>query len=157
MTKKPFSLARVIALCAPLALVTSCGSNEAVQGSTININPAGLAQTTSPTTTASLVQELFTIEIRSPSGDAQIGTQLTIDTPGALYVVDTSTSPPIYTPVPATYTTTTNTNGVVTLAVDFTSPIAATGDITVLSAHSGTAYNRANVTYTCKAVAPATC
>ena len=158
MIKLPLSVVRVVAFCLPLALVASCGSgSEAVQGTVIIIRPIALAQNTAPGVRASLVQELFTIELHSPTGYPQIDTQLLIETPGTLYVVDTSTTPWTYTVVPSSYTTTINSNGVFTVAVDFTSPPAATGDITVISAWSGTGYGRTNVTYTCKAVAPATC
>jgi hypothetical protein len=159
MIKKSLSVARVAAFCLPLALLASCGSSwpEGVQGTEININPAAIGQSTTTTTGASLVLELFTIELRSPTGYPQISTQLTIDTPGTLYIVGINPGgSPTYTPVTATYTTITNDNGVVTVAVDFSVPPRTEGDITVISARSGTAYNRTNVTYTCTPTPPAT-
>lgn len=150
MNMSPLFVLRATALCLPLALTTSCGGTQAVQGSLIVINPTEIGQTTTPTAGAALVQEVFTIEIRSPSGAAQINTQILIETPGDLYSVDTSTPEPwTFTPVPSSYTTTTNSNGVVTVAVDFAVGPATEGEVTVISARSGTAYNRTNVTYTC--------
>ena len=156
MIKTPLSLIRVAAFCLPLALVASCGP-ESVPGSTVNIDPAALGQNTAPSTSASISQELFTIELRSPTAYPQIDTNLTIDSPGLLYAVDTSTTPFTFTQVTVPHLTTTNSNGVVTVAVSYTSAPAATGDVTVISAFSGTAYGRTNITYTCVAVAPATC
>lgn len=157
MIKMPPSIVRVATFCLPLVLIASCGSgSEAVQGSIINFNPDGIGQKTTDATGAALVQELITIELRSPSGYAQIDTQLIIDTPGNLYLADTSTSPPTLTAVPSTYKTTTNSNGVVTVAIDFAVPARTSGAITAISAFSGTAYNRMNVTYTCTPVPPAT-
>lgn len=157
MIKMPLSVIRVAAFCLPLALVASCGSgSEAVQGTTINFNPDAIGQTTTNVSGAALAQELITIELRSKTGYPQIGAQLTIVTSGTLYTADTSTSPPAYTLVPSTYTTTTNNNGVVTVAIDFAVGPSTTGTITVISAISGTAHNRMNVTYTCAPVPPAT-
>jgi len=152
MIKALQSMVRIAAFCLPLALVASCGSgSEAVQGTRVNFNPPAVAQPTTPTAGASLVQHQFTIELRSPTGYPQIGTELLIDTPsgGILYTADTSTSPPTLTPVAAPYRTTTNSNGVVTVALDFTVGPGANGDVTVMSVFSGTAYGNINVTYTC--------
>lgn len=160
MIKKSLVAVRVVAFCVPLTLLASCGGSgtQAVQGSTILISPDAIGQTTTPTAGAALVQELFTIEVRSPTGYPQIDTEILIETPGTLYVVDTSTPQPWrYTLVPSSYTTTISSNQVVTVAIDFAVGPATSGDVTVISARSGTAYNRTNVTYTCKAVAPATC
>lgn len=158
MRKKSLSAARIAAFCLPLVLVASCGP-EAVQGTSVLFDPPAVAQTTTPTTSASLTRHLFTIELKSPTGYAQINTELLIDLPsgGTLYTVDTSTTPPTYTAVAFPYLTTTNSNGVRTVAIDFTSPLGANGDITVISAFSGTGYGRVNVTYTCSATAPAVC
>lgn len=160
MIKKSLAVVRSVAVCVPLALLASCGGSgtQAVQGSTIHIYPDAIGQSTTPTSGAALIQELFTIEVRSPTGYPQIDAEILIETPGTLYVVDTSTPQPwSYTVVPSSYTTTIRSNQVITVAIDFAVGPGTSGDITVISARSGTAYNRTNVTYTCKAVAPATC
>jgi len=152
MIETTLSRIRVAALCLPLALVASCGSgSEAVQNTVVNVDPSAVAQPTTPTVGASLSQHIFTIELRSPTGYPQIGTELLVDTPsgGTLYTVDTSTTPPTLTPVLSPYRTTTGSNGVATVALDFSVGPGANGAVTVLGIFSGTAYGNVNVTYTC--------
>ena len=151
MINMPVSAIRVAAFCLPLALITSCGSgSEAVQGTVIVISPAAIAQNVPSNGTSSITQEKFTISLKSPTGYPQVGIKVVIDTPGTLYLVDTSTTPYTYTLVPSSYTgTISSANDVITVAVSYTSSTGADGDVTVISAFSGTAYNRTNITYTC--------
>ena len=153
MIKTPLSVVRVAAFCLPLALVASCGSgSQAGQGSEIHLNPDAVAQAVPSNGTSSIANEEFTIEVRSASGTSQVGIDVSIDSPGILSFVDTSVTPHTYTPMGAagnTYIVNTGGNGVYTVAVSITSGIGASGDVTILSAWSGSAYNRVNITYTC--------
>ena len=162
MIKMPLSAVRVAVFCLPLALVASCGSgSEAVQGSVINIDPSATAQVVRAGTTGGLTTAPYRIEVRSPSGVAQIGVQLIIQSPGDLFSVDDSGFVLVFTPMGgppgSTYTVTTSSNGVYNVGVTFTSGTTPTGEVTILSASSGTAFNRVNMTFTCVAnLAPVT-
>ena len=153
MIKKSLSVVRVAAFCLPLVLVASCGTgSEAVQNTVVNIDPPDIAQNVLAGTTSSITNSKYRIEVKSPTGYPQIGVSLVISSPGILSTVDTSASPAIFTPMAAagnTYTVTTDSNGTYTTAVSFTSPVSADGEVTILSAWSGTGYNRVNITYTC--------
>ena len=158
MIKIPLAVVRVAAFCLPLGLLASCGSDsQAVQGTVINFDPPAIGQTTTDVAGISLVEQLFTIELRSPTGLAQINVDLIIDAPsgGTLFAVDTSTVPFTLTPVNPPFLTKTNSNGTYTAALSFAVGVAFTGTVTVIEAFSGTAYNRANVTYVCTETAAA--
>lgn len=154
MIKTLLSVVRVAAFCLPLALVASCGTSDsqAVQGTVVNMDPNAVAQDVPANGTSSIVNEEFTIELKTPTGYPQIGITLLVGSPGVLSAVDTSVSPVTYTPMgPAgsTYVVSTDGNGTYRVAVSYTSPVAADGEVTILSAWSGTGYNRVNITYTC--------
>lgn len=150
MIKVPLPILRNAILCIPLTLVTSCG-NESTQNTTISFDPAAIGQRTTPTAGSSLARQLLTIQLRAPSGYAQTNTNVIVDMPsgGTLYLVDTSTAPFTFTPVAFPLLTTTNSNGVATVAIDFAGGVAANGVVTAIEAFSGTAYSRVDVTYTC--------
>lgn len=151
MIKMPLPILHIAAFCIPLALVTSCGT-ESAQNTTLTFDPSSIGQRTTPTTGNNLSQSLLTIQLRSPTGYAQINTDVIVDMPsgGSLYLVDTSTTPFTFTPVDYPLLTTTNSNGVATVAIDFAGPVAANGTVTAIEAFSGTAYSRVDVTYTCE-------
>ncbi len=161
MIKMPLSIIRVAALCLPLALVASCGTeSEAVQGTVVNIDPPAVGQQVPANGTSSIVDEIFTIEAMSPSGYPQVGVQMIVSSPGVLSDVDKSSGTAVITPKGAageTYIVTTDSNGVYTVAVSFTSGVGADGDVTILSAWSGTGYNRVNITYECFDAGGVTC
>jgi hypothetical protein len=150
MIKTPLTVVRVAVFCLPLALVASCGSgSEAVQGTEVVINPQEVGVPVTDTLGNALVQKLYDIELRAPSGYPQIGTQVTIRSEGTVYEVNKNTTPFTFTARATPYLTTINNNSVYTVAVDFPIPAAFSGDITVLEVFSGTAYGVTNVTVTC--------
>lgn len=156
MIKKAVLGIRVAALCLPLVLMASCGSGtEAVQGTTINISPQAVGVPVTESTGNALVQQLYNIELQAPSGNAQIATQITVDSEGTVYEVDKSTDPFTFTARPTPYPATVSSNGVYSVAIDFAIPAAFSGEITVLEAFSGTAYGRTNVVVTCTDSDPA--
>lgn len=156
MNQKALPCIRVAAFCLPLWMIASCGSgSEAVQGTTININPQAVGVPVTEAVGNTLDQQLYDIELRAPSGNAQISTQITIDSEGTVYEVDKSTTPFRFTVRQTPYQTTISNNGVYSVAVDFTIPAAFSGEITVLEAFSGTAYGRTNVVVTCTDSDPA--
>ena len=160
MIKLSLSVVRVAAFCVPLVLVASCGSGaQAVQGSKITINPAATAQTVPAGYSGAISNKEYTIFVASPTGYAEVGVSLIIDSPGTLSAVSTST-PHTYTPLGAAgaaHVVTTDGNGTYTVAISYTSGTTPTGDVTILNARSGTGYNRVNITYTCvDAIAPLT-
>lgn len=162
MIKKAQTAVRGAIFCLPMALLAGCGSggSEAVQGTVVNIDPSSLGQNVTVGNTSSIVTEEFTIELRSPTGNTQNRVNLSIYSPGILFFVDTSANPHTYIPMGGagnTYEVTTDSNGVYTTAVSFTSPVSADGDVTILSARSSTGYNRVNITYTCVDNPPTTC
>jgi hypothetical protein len=162
MIKTPLSWVRVAVCCLPLALVASCGSEtEAVQGTAINMDPPTIAQDVPANGQSTIINEVVTIEARTPTGAPQIGIQLMIDSLGTLSRVDKSGNLVTFTPMGAAgtaYLVTTDNNGVFTVAVTFTSPgTGADGEVTILSAWSGTGYNRLNITYSCFDVGGTTC
>jgi len=151
MIETTLSRIRVAALCLPLALVASCGSSgtEAVQGTTVVISPQAIGVPVTESLGSALVAQLYDIQLRSPSGGAQIDVQMTIDSDGTVYEVDKSTTPFTLILRNPPYLTTTGSTGVETVAVDFAVPAAFSGEITVLEVYSGTAYGRTNVVVTC--------
>lgn len=158
MIKIPLTLVRIMVFSLPMGLVTSCGSgSEAVQGTTIFINPpaVGVPVTESLGNFLDHRTRLYDVELRAPSGNAQISTLVTLRTEGVLYEVDKSTVPFTYTPRPTPYLASISNNGVYTVAIDFTIPAAFSGEITVLEASSGTAYGRTNAVVTCTDSNPA--
>jgi hypothetical protein len=162
MIKSPLSVVRIAVFCLPLALVASCGSgSQAVEGTIIKFGPDAFTQLThtSPGLPSTLdhLHTLVTISLLSQTGYPQIGTQLTVDTSGTLYIVDNSTNPVTYTAVATPYVTTTDSSGTLAVALDFSVPAGTTGAVTVLYAISGTAYGHLDNTYTvCTPTAPAT-
>lgn len=154
MIKTPLSWVRVAAFCLPLALVTSCGS-EAVQDTTISISPVDVGVNIGPTSPAGdtpISQKVYTIQLRAPNGIAQVDTEILIDSSGLLYDVDSSSGVAIFTLAPTvngTYRVKTNSNGVYTIAVDFTVTGGPTRDVTIFEVFSGTAYAKTDAIATC--------
>lgn len=157
MIKMPLSVIRVAAFCLPLALVASCGSGtEAVQGTTILINPQDIAVPVTESLGNALVVQLYDISLQAPSGNAQIDTQVTIDSHGGIvYDVDKSTTPFTYTRRGTGFLATIQSHGVYTVAVDFPVPPAFSGNITVLEVFSGTAFGKSDVVVSCTDSDPA--
>ena len=162
MIKTPLSLIRVAAFCLPLALVASCGS-EAVQNSTIVISPVDvlvLIGPTSPAGDATIIQDIYTIQVRSPSGNAQVGTEILIDSSALLYDVDSSSGTAVFTLAPTvngTYRVRTNSNGVYTIAVSYTISGGPSRGVTIFEVFSGTAYGKTDAIARCSVTAPAVC
>lgn len=155
MIKLLIALARIVTFSS-LLLVASCGSgNEGTQGSIINFDPSGIGQ---PTTAgvAGSNSNIFRLEVRSPSGNAQIGVNVTIDSQYTVYagrpVMDCSTIPCSAagaTPLTLPYTTTTGQNGYIELTVAYSWAGSIKGDFTAVEAFSGTGYGNAKITFTC--------
>lgn len=149
-----------VAACLPLVLIASCGSGtEAVQGTTVNLNPPGIGQATTAGVSGSN-GNIFRIEVRSPSGYPQIGVEVTIDSQYIVYagrpIIDCATIPCTAagaTPLQLPYTTTTDQNGYVEVTVVYSwniAPVVSTeGEFTAVEAFSGTGYGNSNITYTC--------
>lgn len=157
MTKEALTCIRVATLSLSLMLIVSCGSGtEAVQGTTININPQAVGVPVTESIGNALVRKLYDIELRAPSGNAQISTEVTVESDGTVYEVNKSTTPFTFTARATPYLTTISNNGVYSVAIDFTIPAAFSGEITVLEVFSGTAYGRTNVVVTCTDSDPAT-
>ena len=174
MIKMPLSaFLRVVAFCLPLALVASCGGagssgSEAVQSTITTINPVSVG-VTSPTTSALVplyVVQQYQITLRSPTGDTQIGTKVTIISSGLLYagfvVVDdaavTCTAPTTgpatctntaLTPLSSVYETITDSNGTVRVTLLFPFYSGSKGTATVLESFSGTSYGKTDIVFTC--------
>ena len=164
MIKMPLSAVRVAVFCLPLVLVASCGSgSEAVQGSTVVFSPVDVAVPIGPATPsgdATVTQGIYTVQLRAPSGAAQVDTEILIDSGGLLYDVDSSSGTAVFTLAPTvngTYRVRTGANGVYTIAVSYTVLGGPSRDVTILEVFSGTAYGKTDAILTCSAIAPATC
>ena len=156
MIKTPLSVVRTIAFCLPLTLVASCGKgSEAVQRTNILINPSAIGVPVTEAAGTAIVKQLYTVELQAPGQYNQVGTEITIDSPGTVFEVNKSTNPYTFTARATPYTTTISGNGVYTVALDYFVPAAFSGSITVLEAFSGTAFGRSNVDVTCSDTNPA--
>lgn len=162
MIKTPLSVVRVAAFCLPLALVASCGSgSEAVQGTSVKFYPAELGSIQLDIESAGAYQfmQTFRVELRSPSGYPQIGAEVTIESPHALYLeanavtcdplTSVCTITPGATPLPHPYVTTTDSNGTAQVTVLFNLYSNQTGDVSIIQAWSGTGYNAVSIPVTC--------
>jgi len=159
MIKTPLSVIRVAAFCLPLALVTSCGSgSEAVQDSTININPDVWTQQTGPLNPACSKVLHYRIEVRSETGYPQVGVQMLIDSPNGFLVYEGSLTPTAAAcgetivgaipKVPPYYATTGAMGGYdVTVVVDWIGGQDVTA--TAVNVFSGTSYGKTDVDFTC--------
>lgn len=168
MIKMP-SVVRNTVFCIPLAMVASCGSGtEAIQGTRVNINPASVAvSSVADATPATLyIVQTYQIELRSPNGYAQTGTQVTIVSSGLLYdgfvVIDptavscstTLPAPPActntgQTAVSSVYETTTDGTGTVRVTLLYPFYSGSDGTVTVLEAFSGSGYGKSDIVFTC--------
>ena len=189
MIKLPLSVVRVAAFCLPLALVASCGSgSEAVQGTKININPPSVA-VSSPTKlalTVVYIVQSYQIELRSPSGAAQVNTKVSLVSRGTIYsglpdiqnanVVCTGNSTPPAGPgdpplapaectdpnfastrLPNSYVATTDSAGHVQVTMIFAFFSGDDGTVTILEAFSGSSYGKTDVVLTCQDAGASTC
>ena len=161
----PLSAVRVAVFCLPLVLIASCGEgSEAIQGTRVNISPisVGVTSPASNPAVVSYIIQTYQIELRSPTGNAQINTNLTIANRGTLYagsvVIDrdnvTCTALAVCTdstktPQPSTYETTTDSNGSIRVTMLFGFISGADGTATVLEALSGTGYGKTDIIFTC--------
>lgn len=161
MIKMPLSILRAAILGLPLALTASCGGESTTQNNTVRISPSSLGVTSSPGTVAFITQT-YRIESRSPTGNAQIGTDIMIHSAGTLYAgeptlgtitctglpnpvcVDTALSPLI---LPYKGTTDSTGTVIVTMILGFVT--GAEGTATVVEAFSGTGYGKTDVVFTC--------
>ena len=165
MMKLPLSVVRVAALCLPLALVASCGSgSEAVQATKINISPISVA-VTSDARLVALVRyftQAYQIELRSPSGAAQINTKVTLVSRGTIYnefaIINPATvtctgtavcTDSALTPLPSVYETTTDSTGTVRVMMLYGFFSGIDGTVTDLEAFSGTGYGKTDIVFTC--------
>ena len=155
MIKKAFTVVRVAAFCLPLALVSSCGGSEGVQGSTVVFSPADvgvLVGPTSPVGDATVIQDIYTIQLRSPSGYPQTDTEMLIVSGATLYDVDSSSGTVVFTLAPTvngTYRVRTNSNGVYTIAVSYIVGGGASRSATIMEVFSGTAYGKTDAIIRC--------
>lgn len=164
------SVFHIAAVCLPLTLITSCGagSTEAVQGTTINIDPSAPGQATTLGFFGSN-SSIFRIEARSPSGTPQINVGILIDSQYTVYaghptvdcvaVFDSAVPPnflgntctaPGATPLTVPYETTTGQNGTYEVTVIYSwGSGGISGSFTAVQAWSGTGYGASNITFTC--------
>ena len=179
MIKLPLSVVRVAALCLPLALVASCGSgSEAVQATKININPPSVA-VSSPTElalTVVYIVQSYQIELRSPSGAAQVNTKVSLVSRGTMYsglpdilpanVVCTGSavlpaectdSTLASTRLANSYEATTDSTGTVRVTLIFAFFSGSKGTVTDLEAFSGTGYGKTDIVLTCVTGAGGAC
>lgn len=161
MIKTPQSLIRVAVFCLPLVLVASCGEST-TQNNVINFDPVLIGQATTLGISGSN-GNIFRVESRSPSGNAQVGVQVVIDSQYIVYAgrpaVDCSTIPctaPGQTPLSLPYTATTDSTGTYEVTVIYSWGTAIKGIFTALEAFSGTGYGNANINFTCTDPDPAT-
>jgi len=187
MIKLPLSVVRVAAFCLPLALVASCGSgSEAVQGTKININPISVAVSSPITGAVVYIVQSYQIELRSPSGAAQVNTKVSLVSRGTIYsglpdiqnanVVCTGNSTPPAGPgdpplapaectdpnfastrLPNSYVATTDSAGHVQVTMIFAFFSGYDGTVTDLEAFSGTGYGKTDVVLTCVDSGATTC
>jgi hypothetical protein len=170
MIKMPLSVVRVVAFCLPLALVASCGSGsgaEAVQDTTMNLDPEAIGQATTLGYFGSS-GNVYRVEPRSPTGYPQVGVRVLIDSQYTVYAghptvvctaVDDGGTPPVFlgttctapsaTPLDLPYETTTDTNGTYEVTVIYSWGVGINGTFTALQAWSGTGYGISNITFTC--------
>lgn len=161
MIRKRLTLARVIAFCAPLVLVVSCGSpGGANQGSTVAIDPNSKTWTVLAFSPITVLGQPALIAIRDPNGAAQPGVSLTLSldlslgttTPGsevmALYVDEDGDGVFETGPVTSPYTTTANSYGQKAVRVDM-----VTGGLLsykgILHAYTGSALGTADFEVKC--------
>lgn len=162
MIKTPLTAIRVAAFCLPLALVASCGSgSESVQNTAVNFLPTALGSVTLDIEYPGAYQfvQTFRIELRSPTGYPQIGTEIIIDSPHTLYLEPNAvtcnqitflcTVSPTATLLPHPYKTTTDSNGTAQITVQFNLFSNHTGDIPVIEAWSGTGYSAVSIPVSC--------
>ena len=158
MIKTPQSLIRVAVFCLPLVLVASCGEST-TQNNVINLDPVSIGQATTAGATGSN-KAIFRIESRSPTGNAQIGVEVVIDSQYIVYAghptVDCSTVPctvPGVLPLSLPYRATTDSTGTyeVTVIYSWNIPpvVSIKGDFTALEAFSGTGYGNAKISFAC--------
>ena len=157
MTRKPFSLAWVIALCAPLALVTSCGTNEAVPGTIIEFQPTGWSVPTDPLDPLTCGVLYYQVAAKSPSGAAQVGISLHITNPNNLNIYKghqtqiaaacgaTVAGTPEVTP----FDDTTDVTGTIRLTVVFFYSGGNNTTIVAVDAYSGASYGKGDLIFTC--------
>ena len=164
MIKKSLSVVRVAAFCLPLVLVASCGTgSEAVQGSTVVFSPVDVTVPvgpTSPAGDATIIQDIYTIQLRAPNGSPQVGTEILIDSGALLYDVDSSSGTAVFTLAPTvngTYRVKTNASGTYTIAVSYTVLGGASRNITIIEVFSGTAYGKTDAIVKCSAPTGSTC
>jgi len=155
--------------------VASCGAgSEAVQDTVININPASLGVDSSPTgipTDVAYVVQTYQVELRSPSGYPQIGTNVTITNRGTLlcrcrynrplnvlctgdYSIGQSAvcTDITKTPLPSTYVATTDSTGSVRFTMLFAFFPGSDGTVTDIEAYSGTGYDKSDIVFKCVAL-----
>ena len=168
MIKTPQSLIRVAVFCLPLVLVASCGGESTTQNNVINFDPVTLGVTSSPpeppnppNPTTGLIKQIYRIETRSPTGNAQIGTRMVIDSAGTLYeghpTIDLTTVvctaagcfAPGLSPLILPYEATTNSTGTYEVTMILGFGLGADGTATVVEAFSGTGYGKTDVVFTC--------
>ena len=165
MIKMPLSVVRVAVLCLPLALVASCGSEnaEGVQNTVINFDPANVAEITLDieTITSLGAYQIFRIEARTPTGYPQIGVNMLLSSGFAVYeghptVVCTPIAPgtstctaPGATPLDLSQPVKTGSNGTYEVTVVYSISPFVTGDISLIEAFSGTGYNFAKAVVKC--------
>ena len=158
MIKTPQSLIRVAVFCLPLALVASCGEST-TQNNVINFDPVSVGQATTAGSAGSNYQ-IFRVESRSPTGNAQIGVEVVIDSQYIVYAgrptMDCLTIPCTATgatPLLLPYTAKTDSTGTyeVTVVYSWNIPpvVSVRGTFTALQAISGTGYGNAAITFTC--------
>lgn len=165
MTRTPFHFAQVIAFCAPLALVTSCGKGtEAVQGTTVLINPDAWGQQTNSLNPTCHKVLYFQVSAISPTGYPQIGAAFQIDSPNAFEIYDgwvpTSAIIPFgtcgetvdktkFAPLVQPFTATADNSGNYRLTVDYSWTGGVKAVATAVEAFSGTGYGKTDITFTC--------
>lgn len=162
MIKMSLSFVRIVVFYSGLALVASCGSSqpEAVQDTVINFLPSSLGEITLDIESSGAYQfsQIFSVELRSPTGYPQIGVELTINSPHTVYlgtpaiVCDELTStctPPADAPLSLPYTVVTGSNGTAIFTVQYNLFSNQTGDVGIIEARSGTSYNSVSIPVSC--------
>ena len=169
MIKTPQSLIRVAVFCLPLVLTASCGEST-TQNNVVTVTPVTLGVTSSPPpavptaanpTFAAIVQT-YRIETRSPTGNAQIGTEMIVHSAGTLYegavavtcTATAPTTPPTCVaagslPLQLPYRATTNSTGTFEVTMVLIFGRGSDGTQTVVEAFSGTGYGKTDVVFAC--------
>ena len=163
MIKTPQSLIRVAVFCLPLALAASCGGESTTQNNVINFDPVSVGQATTLGIPGNN-KAIFRIESRSPTGNAQIGVDIVINSQYIVYegrpAVDCSTIPctvqagAVLLGLP--YTARTNSTGTYEVTVIYSWGTAINGNFSALVAFSGTGNGNSNISFTCTDPLPAT-